>query len=92
MARLGFPLPEEYHTPVPVDGIPIAEADLLYQGGIVVWIQSNLHTREDVARRDEDQERQLKRRGYRIVKIWPDRMEEGLKDLAQRLGRPELMD
>jgi G:T-mismatch repair DNA endonuclease (very short patch repair protein) len=41
--------------------------------------------------RDEEQKRKLKALGYRVVEIWPDRPDDGLHDLAQRLDRPELM-
>ncbi len=74
-----------------VEGIAITEADLLYPGKIAVWVQGNPHHREHVASRDAELEKRLKAIGYRVVQIWPERMGEGLRDLALRLKRPDLV-
>lgn len=87
MARRNLPPPTKQHEIIrDADGVPIAEADLLYPGKVVVWVQSPLHTREHTHLRDEQLERLLRGLGYRVVAIWPDRVAEGILDLAQRLG------
>jgi hypothetical protein len=87
----GFPLPIGQHEAVRnAEGTPIAEADLLYPGRIVVWVHGDPHRGEHVARRDVDLERRLSALGYRVVTIWYDRVADGLRDLASRLGRPDL--
>jgi hypothetical protein len=91
LERRGFPLPIGQHEVVRnAEGIPIAEADLLYPGRIVVWVHGDPHRGEHVARRDVDLERRLCALGYRVVTIWYDRVADGLRDLASRLGRPDL--
>jgi len=80
-------LPEAQHAVIRnSEGVPIAEADLLYPGHIVVWVQGSPHHMEHIRARDEDKRRQLKALGYRIVEIWPERMDDGLNGLAQKLG------
>src|SRR5262249_46182295 len=59
LSRRGFPLPEKQHAAVSGEEGPIANADLLYRDRIVVWVQSDLHERDDVRRREEEQERRL---------------------------------
>ncbi len=87
-----FPLPEKRHEVVRgSEGVPVAEADLLYRNEILVWVQGAPHEQPHVHHRDEDQKRRLKALGYRIVEIWPERLDEGLRDLPQRLDRPDLM-
>ncbi|MBK9138901.1 MAG: DEAD/DEAH box helicase [Verrucomicrobia bacterium] len=86
-----FPLPECQHEIIrDPEGVPVAEADLLYRNKIVVWVQGAPHEQPHVQHRDEDQKRRLKALGYRVVEIWPDHLDDGLRDLAQRLDRPEL--
>jgi superfamily II DNA/RNA helicase len=87
-----FPTPERQHETVrDPEGIPIAEADLLYRNKIVVWVQGAPHQQAHVQHRDEDQKRRLKALGYRVVEICPDHLEDGLRDLAHRLDRPDLI-
>ena len=61
-----------------------------YPGRIVVWVHGDPHRREHVARRDVDLERRLSALGYQLVTIWYDRVADGLRDLASRLGRSDL--
>ena len=54
------------------------------------------HKREEIAAArariaDTELERRLKGLGYRIVTIWPELMAEGIRDLAHRLDRPDLV-
>jgi hypothetical protein len=87
-----FPLPERQHEIIrDPEGVPVAEADLLYRNKMVVWVQGAPHQQPHVHHRDEDQKRRLKGLGYRVVEIWPDHVDDGLRDLAQRLDRPDLM-
>ena len=87
-----FPPPEAQHEIIrDHDGVAVAEADLLYAGKIVVWVQGGPHHSEHVAKRDAAQKKTLKGLGYRVVEIWPEKQDEGLKDLAQKLERPDLM-
>ncbi|MCX7824272.1 MAG: DEAD/DEAH box helicase [Verrucomicrobiae bacterium] len=86
-----FPLPERQHEIIrDTEGVPVAEADLLYRNKIVVWVQGAPHQQPHLQHRDEDQKRRLKALGYRVVEIWPDHLDDGLRDLAQRLDRPDL--
>jgi len=55
-----------------------------------VWVHGGVHEQEHVALADRDKGKQLKSMGYRVVTIWTDSREEGLHDLAVRLGRPDL--
>ncbi len=92
LERRGFPFPVGQHSVVrDANGLAIAEADLLYPDRIVVWVHGSPHHQEHVQRRDADQETRLRAAGFRVVTIWPERLEEGLRDLAARLHRPELV-
>jgi hypothetical protein len=92
LQRLGFPVPTDQHEVIrDLEGSPIAEADLSYPNKIVVWVHGDPHHWEHVARRDEILERRLKGMGYRIVTIWPEKLAEGIRDLAHRLDRPDLV-
>ena len=92
LQRLGFPIPAAQHEIIrDLEGVAIAEADLSYPNKIVVWVHGDPHHWEHVARRDEVLERRLKGLGYRIVTIWPELMAEGIRDLAHRLERPDLV-
>ena len=44
----------------------------------------------NVHHRDEEQKRHLKAPGSRVVQICPDHPDDGLRDLTQRLDRPDL--
>ena len=92
MERRGFPPPVDHHCAVrDAEGVALAEADLLYPAKLVVWVHGSVHLRAHVAARDAEQKRKLKVLSYRVVEIWPERLAEGLRDLAERLGRPDLM-
>jgi hypothetical protein len=92
LRELKFPPPLEQHAVVrDGDGVPVTEADLLYPDRLIVWIHGSVHHLEHVAKHDEETERRVKALGYRIVTIWPERLEEGMRDLALRLGREDLV-
>jgi len=92
LERRGFPLPVGQHAVVhDTEGVPVAEADLLYPNKLVLWVHGSPHHQEHVQRRDAEKERQLRALGYRVVSIWPERMEEGLRELAERFQRPDLL-
>ncbi len=87
----GFPLPVGQHEVIrDSEGIAISEADLLYPNRIVVWIHGAPHHREHVRQRDAALRRRLQALGYRVVTIWPERLGEGLRELAEKLGRLDL--
>jgi len=87
-----FPLPEAQHLTIRNnDGVPIAEADLLYRNKIAVWIHGSIHAMPHIQARDAEQKPKLKALGYRVVEIWSHRCEEGLNELAQRLDRVDLV-
>lgn len=88
----GFPVPSGQHVVVRgAEGEAIAEADLTYPGKIVVWVQGGPHHMEHVSKKDATQAKRLKALGYRVVEIWPEKLAAGLRDLAKRLGRPDLV-
>ncbi len=92
LERYGFPQPIGQHSVIrDIEGVAVAEADLLYPNRIVVWVHGSPHHQDHVRQRDAAQEQRLRALGYRVVTIWPERLEEGLRDLAERLRRPELM-
>jgi hypothetical protein len=88
----GFPKPVGQHVAVrDREGVAVAEADLLYPNKLVVWVHGGPHHQEHMHQRDAEQERRLRALGYRLATIWPERLAEGLRDLAERLGRPDLV-
>ncbi|GIW72681.1 MAG: hypothetical protein KatS3mg102_2223 [Planctomycetota bacterium] len=92
LERRGFPRPIGQHAVIrDAKGAPVTEADLVYPNKIVVWVHGQPHHREHVRRRDAELERRLRSLGYRVVTVWPERLEEGLGELAERLQRPELL-
>jgi SOS-response transcriptional repressor LexA len=88
---LGFPTPVGQHSLVKDGDQPITEADLLYPHDVVVWIQGAPHHRPWVQQRDEKLRRQLRALGYRLVEIWPERIDDGVAELAGRLGRNDIL-
>lgn len=92
LERRGFPRPIGQHAVVrDAEGVAVAEADPLFPHRLVVWVHGSPHHYEHVERRDAEQGRRLRALGYRVVTIWPERHEEGLRDLAKRLDRPDLL-
>ncbi len=92
LERRGFPKPAGQHCVVrDGEGIAVTEADLLYPNRIVVWVHGSPHHQEHVQRRDDELERRLRALGYRVVILWPERIEQGLRDLAERLDRSDLL-
>ncbi len=92
MEQLGFPLPVAQHKVIrDSEEAPITEADLFYPGKIVVWVQGSPHHMEHEQTRDEAKKTRLKSLGYRPVEIWPERMDEGLRELASKLGIQDLV-
>jgi very-short-patch-repair endonuclease len=69
-----------------VNGDPIAEADLFYEPKIVVFIDGPDHDKDYVGAADEAKRRKLKARGYQIVVIRHDSLDEGVRELADRLN------
>jgi len=92
LERRGFPLPIGQHKVVrDAEGVAVTEADLLFKGKLVVWVHEPIHRLEHVARHDSAKERVLRSLGYRVIKIWTEDLEKGLRDLALRLERPDLV-
>jgi SOS-response transcriptional repressor LexA len=68
----------------------VSEADVFYEPNVVVWVQGAPHGEPYSASRDDRRRRELKGLGYRLVEIWWDRVDEGLRDLAVTLGLGDL--
>lgn len=91
MRLLGFPLPNAQHRVIRRrDGSPVTEADLFYEPNIVVWVQGAPHGKSYVAVRDDRLGRELKGLGYRLVQVWSDDADRGLRELALALDLSEL--
>jgi hypothetical protein len=87
-----FPLPAGQHVVVrDGEGNAVAEADLSYPGKLVVWVQGSPHHTEHGKKKDMLQANRLKGLGYRVVDIWPEKLAAGLRDLARKLDRPDLI-
>jgi very-short-patch-repair endonuclease len=69
-----------------VNGEPIAEADLFYEPRIVVFIDGPDHDKDYVGAADEAKRRKLKARGYQVVVIHHAAVDDGVKELAERLN------
>jgi deoxyribodipyrimidine photolyase len=91
MRTAGFPEPAGQHAIIRNGDEPVTEADLLYLYDDVVWAQGAPHHRPWVAKRYQGLRQRLQSRGYRLVEVWPERMDEGLRDLAIRIGRDDLL-
>jgi hypothetical protein len=87
LRTIGFPVPRGQHQLMLDGDEPVSEGDLVYPHGVVVWVQGSPHHKKWVADRDERLRGRLRGLGYRLVEIWPERMEEGLRELAVVLGR-----
>ncbi|HWO71020.1 MAG TPA: DEAD/DEAH box helicase [Actinomycetota bacterium] len=91
MREFGFPPPADQHRVLRrADGSPVTEADLFYAPNVVVWVQGAPHGKGYVVQRDERLRRELKGLGYRLVEIWAERVDEGLRALALALDLPEV--
>lgn len=91
MRELRLPQPNGQHRVIRrADGSPVTEADLFFEPNLVVWVQGTPHAKAYVAQRDERLRRELKGLGYRLVEVWGDRINEGLRELALALELPEI--
>ena len=87
MRTRGFPAPPEHHHVVKLNGTPIAEADLYYpEQRICVMCDGGPHDQPGVHEEDERKRRGLKGAGYRVVVVRYDAIDDGLDELANRLG------
>jgi MrfA Zn-binding domain len=86
--KLGLPAPSELHKTIHVNGDPIAEADLFYEPKTVVFIDGPAHDKNYVDAADETKRRKLKARGYQVVVIHHSAVDDGVKELAERLNIP----
>jgi hypothetical protein len=86
VAGRGLPLPDEAQKTLYDGDAPVAIADFYYEPRIVVFVDGSPHHRDYVQAADDWKRRRLKARGYRIVVIRGEEMEEGLEDLAAVLG------
>jgi len=80
----GFPVPEDCgHPIVGADGDPVATVDLLYAGGIAVWVSgSALHAGAGGA----EKLAAARGRGYVVVEVDADAPMAGLTELGALLG------
>ena len=93
LARLrkrGLPPPDRMHEVIRIDGEPVAEADLVYDPKLLVFVDGSPHRKDYVAVADEEKRRKLKARGYRLVVVTEEDIEGGVSALAAQLGFTDL--
>jgi len=82
----GLPLPGEAQKVLYDGDEPVAIVDFVYAPRIVVFVDGSPHHLDYVQAADDWKRKRLKARGYRIVVIRGEEMEQGLEDLAAVLG------
>jgi len=82
----GLPLPDAAQQTLYDGDEPVAIADFYYDPKIVIFVDGSPHYRDYVAAADATKRKRLKARGYRILAITGDQLDERLDTLAQWLG------
>lgn len=81
----GLRLPDEAQRTLYDSDEPIAIADFFYEPRIAVFVDGSPHHQDYVQAADDWKRRRLTARGYRIVVVRGEELEDGLSDLASRL-------
>ena len=68
------------------DGIPIASADFFYEPKVIVFVDGSPHYLDYVKAGDEEKRRKLRALGYRIIVVKGEDIQDGLDELASRVG------
>ena len=83
----GLPAPSKAHLPVPTDA-PVAEADLYYEVEgvkVAVFLDGTVHDDAAVAAADEHKRATLKSKGWRVIEVRYDDLEDGIAKLRSAL-------
>lgn len=84
--KKGLPLPADAQVVLRDGDIPIAECDFYYEPKIAVFVDGSPHYKDYIQAADEEKRRKLKAKGYRILAIKGDSLEEDLKKLGEWVG------
>jgi very-short-patch-repair endonuclease len=82
----GLSLPDAAQQTLYDGDAPVAIADFYYDPKIVIFVDGSPHYRDYIAAADATKRKRLKARGYRVLAIAGDQVDEGLDTLAQWLG------
>jgi ATP-dependent helicase YprA (DUF1998 family) len=82
----GLPLPDAAQETLYAGDEPIATADFFYAPKTVIFVDGSPHYRDYVAAADDARRRRLKARGYRILAVTGDELDDNLNRLGQWLG------
>jgi very-short-patch-repair endonuclease len=82
----GLALPDEAQKTLYDGDAPLAIADFYCEPRIVIFVDGSPHHQDYVQAADDWKRLRLKALGYRVVVVRGEEMEEGLQDLARRLG------
>ena len=82
----GLPLPDAAQKTLYDGDEPIGTADFFYVPRIVIFVDGSPHYLDYVSAADDAKRRRLKARGYRILAIREDQLDESLDRLARWLG------
>lgn len=82
----GLKLPDKAQITLFVRDSPISKPDFYYEKeNIIVWAQGPPHEKDYVRKADASKKIELKSLGYRIIEIWYNKIEDGLKKLKDAL-------
>ena len=82
----GLPLPDAAQKTIYDSDEPIAISDFYYDPKLLVFVDGSPHYLDYVIASDERKRLRLKAKGYRIIAIKGDQLDQGLSELARLLG------